>query len=68
MRTRLQQLRETYGFTQKTFSEAVGTSRSHYSQIETGEKCPSLRLAMRIKDALAYANDDLFENTTQLKK
>lgn len=64
MRARLQQLREAYGFTQQTFSEAVGTSRSHYSQIETGEKYPSLRLAMRIKQALSYPNDDLFENTS----
>lgn len=64
MRARLQQLREAYGFTQQTFSEAVGTSRSHYSQIETGEKYPSLRLAMRIKQVLAYTDDDLFENTT----
>ena len=37
MRAKLQQLREAQGYTQQTFSAAVGTSRSHYSQIETGE-------------------------------
>ena len=63
MRAKLQQLREAYGFTQQTFSEALGTSRSHYSQIETGEKYPSLRLAIKIKQVLAYTDDNIFENT-----
>ena len=49
MRAKLQQLREANGYTQQTFSAAVGTSRSHYSQIETGDKQPALRLALRIK-------------------
>lgn len=62
MRVKLQQLREAQGYTQQTFSEAVGTSRSHYSQIETGEKAPSLRLALRIKKILGYDGDDIFEN------
>ena len=52
MRAKLQRLREANGYTQQAFSSAVGTSRSHYSQIETGEKQPSLRLALRIKRAL----------------
>lgn len=47
MRDKLQQLREANGYTQQTFSSAVGVSRSHYSQVETGEKQPSLRLALR---------------------
>lgn len=64
MRAKLQQLRETQGYTQQTFSEAVGTSRSHYSQVETGEKQPSLRLALRIKKTLGYYGDDIFDNTS----
>ncbi len=40
MRVKLQQLREARGYTQQTFSAVVGISRSHYSQIETGEKQP----------------------------
>ena len=62
MRAKLQQLREANGYTQQTFSNAVGTSRSHYSQIETGEKQPSLRLELRIKRVLNYYGDDIFDN------
>lgn len=65
MRVKLQKLREAYGFTQQSFSEALGISRSHYSQIETGEKAPSLRLALRIKKALNYQGDDIFDNRTR---
>ena len=63
MRAKLQQLREANGYTQQTFSAAVGTSRSHYSQIETGDKQPALRLALRIKRVLNYYGDDIFDNT-----
>ncbi len=68
MRVKLQQLREARGYTQQTFSAVVGISRSHYSQIETGEKQPSLLLALRIKRALDYYDDDIFDNTTTVKK
>lgn len=60
MRTKLVKLREGRGFTQQTFSEAVGISRSHYSQIETGEKEPSLKVSIRIKRILDYPYDDIF--------
>lgn len=62
MRVKLQALREAHGFTQQKFSEAVGISRSHYAQVETGDKQPSLRLALRIKRALGYFGDDIFDN------
>ncbi len=68
MRVKLKQLREARGYTQQTFSVVVGISRSHYSQIETGEKQPSLLLALRIKRALDYYDDDIFDNTTTVKK
>ncbi|MCD7811937.1 MAG: helix-turn-helix domain-containing protein [Ruminococcus sp.] len=68
MRVKLQQLREAQGFTQQTFSEAINASRSHYSQIETGGKQPSLRLALRIKRVLNYYSDDIFDNTLPMKK
>ena len=64
MRAKLQQLREAQGYTQQTFSEAVGTNRSNYSKVETGEKQPSLRLAIRIKKTLVYYGDDIFDNTS----
>lgn len=62
MRLKLQKLRESYGYTQQTFSEALGISRSHYAQIETGDKAPSLKVALQIKKTLAYKDDDIFEN------
>lgn len=68
MRAKLQQMREAYGYTQQAFSAAVGVSRSHYSQIETGDKQPSLRLALRIKRALNYYGDDIFDNEMPLRK
>lgn len=63
MRAKLRQLRKSNGYTQQTFSAAVGTSRSHYAQIETGDKQPALRLALRIKRVLNYYGDDIFDNT-----
>lgn len=68
MRAKLQKLREANGYTQQVFSAVVGTSRSHYSQIETGDKQPSLRLALRIKRALNYNGDDIFNNTMPVRK
>ena len=60
MRTKLVKLREARGYTQESFSKELGISRSHYSQIETGEKNPSLKLSLKIKRALDYFYDDLF--------
>ena len=60
MRKKLIKLREECGYTQYTMAEAVNCSRSHYSQIETGEKTPALELAVKIKTVLGYTNDDLF--------
>ena len=68
MRAKLQRLREANGYPQQAFSSAVGTSRSHYSQIETGEKQPSLRLALRIKRALNYYGDDIFDNSFPVRR
>jgi putative transcriptional regulator len=62
MRVKLVKLREGRGYTQQTFSEAVGISRSHYSQIETGEKEPSLKVSLKIKRVLDYPYDDIFFN------
>ena len=53
MRKKLQTLREGAGYTQQTFSERLGVSRSHYAQIESGDKNPSLKLSLKIKQALA---------------
>lgn len=44
MRAKLKALREANGYTQQTLSDAIGMSRSHYSQVESGDKQPSLKL------------------------
>ena len=62
MRVKLVKLREGRGYTQATFSKAAGISRSHYSQIETGEKEPSLKVSLKIKRVLDYPYDDIFFN------
>ena len=62
MRVKLRKLRESYGFTQQQFADAVGISRNHYGQIETGVKMASWDVAVRIKEALNYPGDDLFDD------
>lgn len=65
MRTKLIKLRKACGFSQYTFADALGISRSHYSQIETGDKTPSLTIALKIKKILGYFNDDIFDRDKQ---
>lgn len=62
MRVKLAKLRKARGYTQETMSRAAGISRSHYSQIETGEKGLSLELSLKIKRILDYPYDDIFFN------
>lgn len=62
MRVRLQRMREVQGYTQYSVADALNISRSHYSQIESGEKNPSLKLAISIKNLLGYQSDDLFDD------
>lgn len=61
MRAKLQRTREAYGFSQQQFADALGISRSHYSQIETGDKNPSFELARKIKGMLNHPGDDIFD-------
>lgn len=63
MRIKLKQLRESQGFTQKQVAEVIGLARNSYTQIETGEKTPSLPVALKIKEALNYTGDDIFDNS-----
>ena len=60
MRVKLMEKRKALGHTQRTMAALLGISRSHYSQIETGEKTPSWDLAMKIKEVTGYKKDDLF--------
>lgn len=62
MRTILKQERLKKGLTQQEIANLVGISRVHYTQIEnnSGNKKPSLDVAMGIKKVLGYSGDDLF--------
>lgn len=60
-------VRKQAKFTQYTFAEKVSISRNHYSQVETGDKNPCLQLALRIKNALGYHDDDMFFNSNRPK-
>lgn len=50
--------------TQQQLADKVGISRVHYTQIEnnSNNKKPSLTVALKIKSALQYFDDDLFLN------
>lgn len=62
MRTKLATLRKSMGLSQEMMAERLSISRSHYSQIEAGDRCPSLRVALRIKQVCEYTDDDIFLN------
>ena len=63
VRNALRNLRREVGLSQYQFAKKVGVSRSFYSQIETGVKNPSFRVACRIKLALNTLDDSVFQNT-----
>lgn len=63
MRTNLKVIRENAGLTQKELSQRIGISRSTYTNIELGEKNPSLNVALKLKNELNYYNDDIFLNS-----
>ena len=67
MRSKLISIRRQRGYTQYTMAAALGISRTHYGQIETGAKNPALRIGIRIKQVLGYNNDDIFFNESSPK-
>lgn len=62
MREILKRERIKKGLTHQEIANLVGISRVHYTQIEnnSGNKKPSLDVAMSIKKVLEYSGDDLF--------
>ena len=60
MRLILKRRREELGLTQEELAGRVEVARTTYTNIELGEKNPSLNVAIRIKQALNYYNDDIF--------
>lgn len=66
MRVKLRELRKALGYSQEAFAKSVGISRTHYCQIESGEKDPSLKVSLRIKKRTGYTGDDIFENAKRV--
>lgn len=62
MREILKQERVRQNMTQKELADRAGISRVHYTQIEnaSNNKNPSLEVAIKIKHALNYNDDNLF--------
>lgn len=62
MRAKLAAMRKEMGLSQEMTAQRLNISRSHYSQIESGDKTPSLDVALRIKQVFDYSDDDIFLN------
>ena len=58
---KIKKLRKEQNLTQKSLSKSVNIHRTHYSMIENGKRNPSLKVAISLKRALNYQNDDIFE-------
>ncbi len=67
MRTKMREIRNQLGYTDKQAADLAGISRSYYTLVETGMRTPSLPMALRIKKALGYHSDDLFDNEPAFK-
>ncbi len=68
MRVKLVELRTERNMTQAEAARHIHISRSHYSQIEAGDKAPSLETALRIKQVFEYEGDDIFLNVNAPKR
>lgn len=62
MRVKLKKVRNEKDLTQQEVADRAGIERSYYTNIELGSKNPSLKTALKIKQALSYYEDDLFFN------
>lgn len=66
MRERLKELRLKKGFTQGEMAEEIGILRTSYTNIERGNKNPSIKVALKIKEILGEKEDlfaDILEET-----
>ena len=60
LRNRLKDARTEVGLTQKELAERIGVSRNTISSIETGEFCPTSKLALILCIALDKKFEELF--------
>lgn len=60
MRKTLKSCRLARNLTQAQIAKIVGIKRSTYTNIERGNKNPSLNVALKIKEALKEEGDQIF--------
>ncbi len=58
--SRIQKLRKKKGYTQQTFSEAIGLSNNYLSQVERGGSSPRMDKLVAIMNTLECSADDIF--------
>ncbi|MBQ0009924.1 MAG: helix-turn-helix transcriptional regulator [Ruminococcus sp.] len=63
LHNRLKEARAEKGYSQKELADQIGVSRNTISSIETGQFCPTAKLAM----ILCYALDKKFEELFYLE-
>ena len=62
MRLKLKEIRINRNLTQEDIASKLGIDRATYTNIELGNRNPSLEVALKIKQVLRYKNDDIFLN------
>ena len=60
LKNRLKETRASKGLSQSELAELVGVSRNTISSIETGQFCPTAKLAMLLCIALDVTFEELF--------
>lgn len=60
LKNRLKEIRSEKKLTQKNLADMVGVSRNTISSIETGEFCPTSRLALILCISLDKKFEDIF--------
>ncbi len=60
LKNRLKKARAEYGLSQQQLAAVVGVSRNTISSIETGQFCPSAKLALVLCIALNKTFEELF--------
>ena len=57
---KIQRIRKSKGITQEMLAEEIGVSQNYITYIETAISKPSLKILMKIADALQVKVKDLF--------
>lgn len=60
LKNNLKEVRKEKGYSQQQLADEVGVSRNTISSIETGQFCPSAKLALILCIALEKKFEDLF--------